>query len=211
MTQFIQQIPRPSVTVITGRRGSGKDVTAVAAAVELHKQTGKEVHSNYSPEEFKLPKYWKQRSGASFKENSIQLISDAHLDYFSRDWQSDMASTLIKIVSISRHNDIDFIWTTQLTSMLDRQMIANIDVIMMKEPSTLAAKFERPEVREMTETAVAYFSGMSQQQKWESAAAFTHIGEEYITDIKKPPFWTEKMSKLYASNLQQKPLWQRIF
>lgn len=97
--------------------------------------------------------------------------------------------------------------------MIDRQMIANIDVIMMKEPSTLAAKFERPEVRSMTEKAVAYFEGHNQKIKWGAALAFTHTGEYNITGIKKPLFWTEKMSKLYAGSMAEEKtsFWKRIF
>lgn len=197
--------------MITGRRGSGKDVTAVALALELQKSTGKPVYSNYDPEKFKrLPKTWKHRKGDTYEPESIQLISDAHLEYFSRDWQQQISKALIKLVSVSRHRNIDFIYTTQLSTLLDRQAIANLDVLIFKEPSTLAADFERPELQSLTEQAKDYFhDGKTQNEKWKTAIAFTHTGTHEIRDIEKPKWFTEEMSKLYGQKDPEQQ-WEQI-
>lgn len=233
LDQFAKQMPKPSVTIITGRRGSGKDVTAVALALALQENTGKPVLSNYDPGRFRLPRDWRLRPGDKFDPNTIQLISDAHLEYFSRDWQSSPAETLVKVVSVSRHRDIDFIYTTQLSSLIDRQVISNIDVMIFKEPSLLAAEFERKELDEFTAQAQQYYSGqidcyeidenkrlvtsnpkhkMSQQEKWTTAVAFTHDkGKIVVTDIQKPPWFTEEMSKIFGGQQEDKThFWERL-
>lgn len=217
LSQFTSKIPRPSVIIITGRRGSGKDVTACALAEEIHKQTDKPVYSNYDPEQFsQLPKYWKLRRNPDFtaKEycGTIQLVSDAHLDYFSRDWQSDLAGTLVKVVSISRHRDIDIIYTTQMTSLLDRQVVSNIDVFVVKEPSLLAPRMERPEIRDLTQGSAPFFEGRSQKEKWETAVCYTHETAKptIVTGIKRPAWFSEEMSKIFAGDTPEEPVWERI-
>jgi hypothetical protein len=217
-------MPKPSVTIITGRRCSGKDVTAVALAQAIQENTGKPVYSNYDPGRFRLPRDWRLRPGDRFDPNTVQLISDAHLEYFSRDWQSSPAETLVKVVSVSRHRDIDFIYTTQLSSLIDRQVISNIDVMIFKEPSLLAAEFERKELDEFTKEARDYYSGetewqgsgkeekLNQMKKWTTAVAFTHDkGKIIVTDIQKPPWFTEEMSKIFGGQTEEKThFWERL-
>lgn len=230
LEEFAKKIPKPSVTIITGRRGSGKDVTAVALALELQKNSRKPVYSNYDPRQFRLPRDWRFRTGNTFEPETVQLISDAHLEYFSRDWQSSPAETLVKVVSVSRHRNIDFIYTTQLSSLIDRQIISNIDVLLFKEPSLLAAEFERKELDQFTQEAQEYYQGietnnkgqiieskmqkhtLSQKEKWTTAVAFTHDGGKIIvTDIQKPAWFTEEMSKIFGQD-DTKPqnLWEKI-
>lgn len=205
---LVQAIPKPSVVLITGRRGSGKDVTACALAEELHSQTGKEVYSNYDPEKYKIPKHWHKRKANEYVPDTVQMVSDAHLEYFSREWQKDVSSALVKVVSVSRHRNIDFIYTTQQTSLLDRQAVANVDVLIFKEPSLLAARFERSEVSELTEEATAYFGGTQtdapyferkgQKWKWEHALVYTATAKHEIDGIQKPSWFTEELSKVFA-------------
>jgi len=206
LSEFVKHMPKPSVTIITGRRGSGKDVTAAALAEELHKYTGKTIYSNYNPRQYKLPDYWKMR-GVSWREKSITLISDAELELFSREWQKQPHTAYIQVAAVSRHKDIDFIHTTQTSTLLDKETVIQLDVLLFKEPSTLADRFERTEIRDLTQEAVNIFKDKSQQEKWETAYAYTHTGAYTITDIKKPPYWTEEMSKMFG---QQQSWWQRI-
>jgi len=208
MSGFVKAMPRPIVVLITGRRGSGKDVTAVVLAEAIHHQTGKLIYSHYNPEEFPLPKHWRERRWNHYQANTIQLIGDAHLSYFSRDWQQDLAKTLIKIISVTRHDDIDVIYTTQMTSLIDRQVIGNVDALIFKEPSAIAAKFERPELKELTANANIYFEGYNQTEKWSHAYAFTHLDEFSIIGIKMPDYYTEKMSKNMAGT--QTGFWKKI-
>lgn len=213
LEQFTQKLPKPSVILITGRRGSGKDATACALAAELHRQTGKPVFSPYDPARFKqLPKYWNLRAGNEYKPETIQLISDAHLQYFSREWQADLSIALVKLISITRHQDTDIIYTTQVSSLLDKQAVSNIDALVMKEPSALADKFERPELKELTFEARTFFQGKSQSEKWRSAYIFTHIGTFEVTGIDKPAWFTEDISKIFGQQpTEETPFWKRIF
>ena len=206
---FVNKIPRPSVVMITGRRGSGKDVTAVALAEEIHSLTGKRIVSSYNPQQNKLPKYWEMR-GFSWKENSITLISDAELELFSRDWHQQPHKAYIEVAAVSRHKDIDFIHTTQTSTLMDKESVVQLDVLMFKEPSALADRFERPEIRDLVEEAKSKFPDtLSQRAKWETAYAYTHTGSYLITDIKKPPYWNDSMSKMFGAD--QQPFWRKLW
>ena len=209
--EIVERTPRPSIYVITGRRGSGKDATACALARGIQQTTKKEVYSNYDPDRFKLPKGWKHRRGRNYKKDSIQLLSDSHLDYFSRDWRDDAASQYVKLASISRHRDIDFIHTTQLASLIDRQVISNVDAVVMKEPSAMADKFERREMKEITEEARVVFEGMGQMEKWRTAYVVTHTGSFVVKGIKKPAWFTEDMSKIYGEDPVNIPILRRVW
>jgi hypothetical protein len=195
---FTKKLPKPSVTIITGRRGSGKDVTAVCEAFTIQQATKKPVYSSYDPGRFKLPHDWRLRVSNSYESNSIQLVSDAHLEYFYAEWHTDLAAALVKLVSVSRHKDIDFVYTTQTSSLFTRRALEQVDCLILKEQSFLADKLERAEVQDFVLEANAYYSGKSQSVKWTTALAFTHEGRFEITDIQKPPWFTEEMSKIYG-------------
>ena len=162
LSQFTKRLPKPSVTIITGRRGSGKDVTAVCLALETQKQTQLPVYSSYDPGRFKLPDQWRLRTNNVYESNSIQLVSDAHLEYFYADWHTDLASALVKLVSVSRHKNIHFIYTTQTSSLFTRRALEQVDCLILKEQSFLADKLERAEVQDFVLDANNYYQGMSQ-------------------------------------------------
>jgi len=229
LSQFTKKLPKPSVTIITGRRGSGKDVTAVCLASETQNITGKPVYSSYDPGRFKLPHDWRLRAGNVYESNSIQLVSDAHLEYFYAEWHTDMASALVKLVSVSRHKDIDFVYTTQTSSLFTRRALEQVDCLILKEQSFLADKLERAEVQDFVLDANQYYgldtahdyrgnvlwkAKNSQEWKWEHALAFTHEGRFEIEGIKKPAWFTEEMSKIYGGakmeGQQTTPWWNKL-
>ena len=201
---IIDHTPRPSVYLTIGKRGSGKDATTAALLDEIAEKTGKPVYSPYDPVKFGLPKHWKPYSGGdAFKPHSIYDLSDFHLEMFARDWQSDYAGVFIKLVSISRHRDIDFGITTQMTRLIDALVVATIDCLILKEPSVLADRFERPELRDITAEAKAHFpEGQGKAEKlakWERAYVLTDSYPPFLVDgIKKPSWYSDEMGTIYA-------------
>ena len=220
--EIIKRTPRPSVYLTIGKRGSGKDATTAALLNDISKATGKDVYSPYNPDQFSLPKNWKLYAGGDkFRPRSIYDLSDFHLEMFARDWQSDYAGVFIKLVSISRHRDIDFGITTQMTRLIDALVVATIDCLIIKEPSVLADRFERPELRDITAEAKRHFpEGMAPAErlaKWERAYVMTDSYQPFVVDgIKKPTWYTEKMGTIYAEEgtapgAEQPPKPFRIF
>lgn len=201
---LINSLPRPSVILIVGRRGSGKDVTAHEVARVLSKIHGKHIYISLQPERYNLPGYFKNFK-RKFVPDSVLLLSDAHLSLYSREWRTNFSKTMDKLQTISRHRNIDIIYTTQQTRRLDINIVAGVDCIIFKEPSMLAAEFERPEIRKMTEIAQLWFKDRSQKIKWGRAVAFTPQGEFRLEYIKKPYYWSEELSKAYGQELKLKP------
>jgi hypothetical protein len=137
-----------------------------------------------------------------------------------------MAAALVKLVSVSRHKDIDFIYTTQTSSLFTRRALEQVDCLILKEQSFLADKLERAEVQDFVLDANQYYSTypkaddeykqghVSQTWKWEHALAFTHEGRFEIEGIKKPAWFTEEMSKIYGGakmeGQQVEPWWKKL-
>lgn len=209
--EILNRMGGSGIVIVTGRRGSGKDVTATRIALDRQKETGRQVLSNYDPYRFRLPRGWKLRRGASTPKDSIVLQSDAQLELFAREWHLEEHAAVIKWLTIARHRDSDAIMTTQLARILDVNVIDMADAIVFKEPSALAPYLERGEIRSLTARAARVFGltenedgefedtgKFSKKEKWEMAWVFTHTGSFLVTGIRKPPFWTEEMSKSYG-------------
>lgn len=197
LKSLAENLPKPSVILIAGARGSGKDVTAHQTARAIHTITRKQILIDLKPEQYALPLYFIEFEG-QFYNNSIMLLSDAHLTLYAREWGTDYNKTIDKFITISRHKNVDFIFTTQETTRMDRNIVTAVDAIIWKEPSTLAAEFERPEIRKLVLEANKVFEGKGKKEKWSLAYAVTQSGNHVITDIKLPFYWSEELSKRYG-------------
>ena len=81
--------------------------------------------------------------------------------------------------------------------------VASIDALICKEPSLLADRFERPEVKDITEEAKRYFpEGMSEGEKlakWRRAYVLTDSYPPFVAEnIDKPAWYTDEMSRIFA-------------
>ncbi len=69
----------------------------------------------------------------------------------------------------------------------------------------MADRFERQELRDLTDEAAGVFRGLDERARWERALVFQHrrdVGQEgflIVDGIKKPGFFTEEMSKVFGS------------
>jgi len=163
----------------------------------MHAETGKSVYIDLNPKTFALPNYFKEHKGP-FINNTVYLLSDAHLSLYAREWGTDFNKTMDKLITISRHKDIDFILSTQETSRLDKNIITAVDAVIFKEPSLLASEFERPEVRKLVEEANEVFKPLGKKEKLETAYAITQTGRHVVTDIHLPFYWSNELSKRYG-------------
>ena len=203
----VNSLPRPCTILIVGRRGSGKDVTShqiagILARADYPSPFRKKVYSGMEPERYNLPSHF-QKYKRRLPPNSVLLLSDAHLTLYAREWGTPFNRTMDKLQTISRKRNLDIIYNTQQTRRLDINIVSGVDFLMFKEPSLMAMKFERPEIRKMTEQAYKFFEDQTQQEKWRRAVAFTSAGELHITNIEKPEYWTEKLSKRYGRETVQ--------
>lgn len=207
------------MTLIEGARGSGKDVTAHQVVRDL-RENDRIVYINLEPRKYNLPHYFR-RWDRKFHENSIIYLTDAHLEYYATEWGTDKAKTLTKLQNISRHKNIDMVWTTLLATDVPKNFIRRLDCSIYKEPVFRAEKFERQELREEIEYARKFFEtkpegwqGTFQRWKWGHAVAYTQYGYFEIEGIEKPYYWSEELSKAHAGldlePKQEKPAIIRI-
>jgi len=191
------------MVLIEGARGSGKDVTAHQTVREMSRcQTCKvstylkPIYINLEPKKYHLPHYFKKWD-RKFRNNSVLYLTDAHLEYYSMEWATKKASTLIKLMNISRHKNIDMVWTTLLASDIPRGVVKRMDASIYKEPIFRAERYERYELRDEVMEAKTFFEGKTKKEKWETALVFTQKGKFKVQGIKKPFYWSEELSKAH--------------
>lgn len=199
LTTFAAGLPKPAFIHIEGARGSGKDATAhqLARILREEKENGKQIYININPKKHDLPDYFRRFIGR-FHNDSILYLTDAELEYFATEWATDRAKTLVRLQSISRHKNIDMIWTSLLAADLPLASIRRLDATIYKEPMFRAEKYERKELQEDVEEAREFFRGKTKKEKLESAFAVTQKGKTKITGIKLPWYWTEELSRAHA-------------
>ena len=197
LTTFINQLPEPAALMINGARGSGKDVTAHQICRTLHDKTEKPVYININPKKYKLPKYFKKHKG-NFVNNSILYLNDVALEYYATEWGSDKTKTLVRIMNLCRHKDIDMVWTTLLAVDVPLNTIRRMDASIYKEPVYRAERWERYALREEVSEARQVFEALPPEERLTTAVAFTQYGKFIITDITVPFYWTDELSKAHS-------------
>lgn len=204
---LVDRLPKPCMILIEGARESGKDVTAHQTCRILtyrQAQPKKIIYINIDPKKYNLPSYFKKWDH-KFHNNSILYLTDAHLEYYSTEWATKKAVTLTKLQNISRHKNIDMVWTTLLATDVPKNFVRRLDASIYKEPVFRAEKFERVELREEIIEAREFFEPLNKQEKWQSALVFTQKGKYAVYGIQKPFYWSEELSKAHAGLILEKP------
>ena len=203
MKRLLPYLPSPSIVFITGKRGSGKTAKAFSLASALHQKTGKPVYCHI-PINVYLPSYFKPIDIHNPKPNSIWLIDDAHLLVHARKWYENTNILMDNFQTISRHLNVDIIYTTQETIRIDKNIIAGIDALVFCEPSLLAPQFERAAIHPLVEEAAKIFRRLPPHERKRTAYIITHSEKIILKNIKLPYYWSERLSKSFSNYLSRK-------
>lgn len=196
----------PSVSVIIGGRGSGKTSFAFLALEQYHPYMRTVVMPFRKIDPKLLPDWIEQEdpNDPVFYQHSIVVLDDIHLVHHARDWYSDESKFLDKLISISRHEDISFVLISQMSRRIDINAIGDIDNLIIKKPSIMHSRFERPEMRKELKELKQPFEEMKRRGFNIKKTAYI-LGEDYqgmLVDIPLPSFWTPELS-VYLSNVRR--------
>ncbi|MCL6500824.1 MAG: hypothetical protein K6T16_02210 [Candidatus Pacearchaeota archaeon] len=193
---FYNKIVRYSlITLITGKRGSGKTSLGMTLLAVLN-SFGKKCYA-IGFDKAKLPN-WLKKSETLEKvpNNSAVLVDEGAIVYSSRDSMKDSNKMLGKLMAIARHKNLSLVLIAQNSAMLDVNVLRLADVLLLKEPSLLQTEFERKALQKIYEKIKPLFQKQQQREKF-----FYVWSDEFqgLLGYELPKFWNESISKSFSN------------
>ena len=190
----------PAIVLVLGGRGSGKSAVA-------HRIT-EDFRYRLSPYVVGFPEHSKgllpgwmgiERRLEDVPSNSISVVDEAHLAHHSRDWHKSGNRDICRLLNLSRQQGKTIIFIVQQGRHLDIDIVSSADVLIIKNPGLLQAKFDRPEFRDILMDAKRAFQTVEGDlRRWSyvysQSADFAGLIENGL-----PTFWSSKLSKVYAN------------
>ena len=213
--------PEPFVILILGQRGGGK--TALGhLLLEIFSGQGKKRKAYIigfpHHKRHLLPDWITPLDELVFPEDSVVLLHEAHFYLHARRSMNEANIEIDKLVTVSRHKNVDIIVETQQSFRLDRNIVAEVDGIIFRLPELMQEKFERPEVRWITQMAKKAFAPYIKEHKvvdenGKVVGVYREVSPEvvkkafifsknyvgmYPHDIPLPSYWSEEISRAYG-------------
>ena len=197
--KFRDKLLRSStIMLIIGKRGSGKTSLGMKLLEFFHYKTsgGRRCYVvGYA--KTNLPKWVRKvEKTEDAPENSVVLIDEGAVGYFSRDSMRQANKVLSRIMTIARHKNLTLIIITQNSAMIDVNVLRLADSLIFKEPSLLQSRFERKALKDMFEKVAPLFDGM------EDAQSNFYIWDddfEGMLSYDLPMFWSDDISKSFRN------------
>jgi len=146
-------------------------------------------------ERVRLPLWIKKvNSVEEARMNSVVLIDEGALAFSAREAMRDVNKTIGKIMAIARHKGLTLIFISQSSAMIDVNVLRLVDVLLLKEPSLLQAKFERKALREIYDDVRDSFKELEKPEQH----VFVYDDDfQGLVRYGLPSFWKDEVSRSY--------------
>jgi len=194
-----------NISVVVGRRGSGKTALGFRILDEAH-EAGKLTYVVGAPQSTMalLPSWVMNIKEISMApDNAVVLADEAVLTYSNREWTRDKSAKLNSAIDLARQKDLALIFITLNSAMIDVNIVRTIDTLILKEPSLLQEETERPFMRKFLKKADDMFDGIPETDDPRSWCAIFDTNEETMLKMELPSFWSDSLSKSWASYNEQ--------
>ncbi len=199
MTDLVDLLGFPSVTLILGKRGSGKSAFGYRVLEEAHGRGLPCYVMGLPPSKRPLLPEWIYlvEDPRELGEDSAVFCDEAYMLMFARDSMRAFNRLMAKLMGITRQRNQIFLLATHLTRKLDVGVVYDADNLVFRQPSHLHARFERPELGPMLEEADRFFRGLGGNPvEW--AYVINERGT-FRVRVELPSFWSEELSKAFAA------------
>jgi hypothetical protein len=185
--------------LIAGRRKSGKSALMYRLAEIAYTLRPRPIYVVNLPVSVAtlLPEWIRplHRSQIDKVTDSILLFEESALVAFSRSWYSSFNKLLSKLNAIAYHKRQSHIYVVQNMSLLDRNVISLIDVLMLKDYNYVQYKLEREELREIVGTAAVMLRQISAQERVKYAVVIgLYDYPPFLFEYRLPSFWREELA-----------------
>ena len=135
--------------------------------------------------------------------NAIIYVPESYRLFHARSTQTAQGRAIGELVNLSRHRRHTLIFDVQNPAHLDRNIISETDVVMLKEPGPLSAGFERPQLRALMNAARVAFASVGAYRRkrvvWVVAPREGITGQPMENVL--PTFWTGSLSRIIGEAL----------
>ena len=190
-----------TVTVIIGKRGSGKSSLAYSILEESYPFVPCCVIGLSKEGASCLPEgigVYPNLKEAPF--GSVVLIDEAASQFPAQENVPRTRRALLESTIQARQRGQTLIFVTQDTSYSDKNIMRAADNLIIREPAPLQSEFDRREIREYLKKAEAGFSSLQGDKRSVAYVAFSKKGFTGWITTRKPSFWSEKLSRAYANS-----------
>ena len=196
-----QLVRHPCVILILGHRGSGK--TALACRLqELLRDLAPVYAVGLPPRAARLLPTWYGLADdpGDIPSNAIIYLPESYRLFHARETQTAQGRAIGELVNLSRHRRHTLIFDVQNPSHLDRNIISETDVVLVKQPGPLTQGFERPQFRPIMDAARAAFASVGSFRRkrmvWVYAPGEGEVGK--LMENQLPTFWTNSLSRVFG-------------
>ncbi len=162
------------ITVVIGARRSGKTAWSIRAGEIAREYFGRTVQI-LQPYEY--PGFETIAGLEHAKNGALVILDEAHIRYHARRAMRRENVFANELISISGHKDLSMIFITQLSSQLDRLIVANADYFILKDPPPVGIGSEREDLKTLVTKAHVLFRRLPKSQR--RAVFLVHSREFY--------------------------------
>ena len=188
---------KSTIGLILGARGSGKSALGMRLLENVFSKTGRRVCA-MGFDESSLPSWIKCVDSVDMVPNgSVVLVDEGGITFSARSSQSSANKILSSLLLVARHKDLSVLFISQNSANLEVNAIRQADFLLLRKPSLLQQEFERKKIAEIYTAIGKGFLGLPQQG---CHSTYIYSGEfSGFVSNELPSFWSQKMSKSYAS------------
>ena len=201
-SELAELLRHPCIIVIVGHRGSGKTALAFRI-VELMRYRASPYVLGLPANAAKLLPEWIGLIDdlESIATNSVIYIPESYRLFHARAAQTRQNRLLADLVNLSRQRRQTLIFDIQNPAHLDRNILSETDILLIKEPGPFTSGFDRPQWRRFMDGARSTFAILDKRSRRRSVWVFApHSGiEGRILQNELPSFWSERLSRVFGS------------
>ena len=193
-----RMVDHPTVVLAIGRKGGGK--TAVILRMQ---ELMRDVAPPYAiglPEKASrlLPEWYGLADDLEdIPENATVYFPESYRTYHARSTQSQQGRSLSDLVNLSRHRRHTLFFDVQNTAQLDRNILSEVDLILVKEPGLFHLGFERSQLRPIVAAARVAFAGVGRHRKKKVVWVWGDSAGQLMENA-LPSFWSDKLSRIFG-------------
>ena len=198
---IVQVCELPFTAIVTGHRGGGKSALCLRMQ-ELLRHQADPYAVALPPDALKhLPYYYGiVESFEELPRGCVVYIPEAYRMFNARGSGLRQGLLIGELFNLARHRDQTLIVEVQNPAQLDRNIISEADMILIKEPAPLSQGFERPQLRRYMDEARGLFGAMKKPRRKRSvyAVAPGQEADGKIFETKLPTYWSDALSKTFS-------------
>lgn len=201
---WFELLPQGSVVLIIGKPGSGKSALGYFLLERFQRRASCYVINLPRRAHHLLPpQIGVYRSLEDAPLDSVLLVDEAAAQFSSRMSSSEKNQKLLEIVSLARQRNQIIIFICQEASYLDITILRGLSTLIIKEPAPLQVLVDRPELKEFIQKAKGKFENVEEDRRTRAYIAFSPCGYEGMVVVTKPSFFTDELSRCYATPHQE--------